>query len=369
MQNTSATNIGATIARARHAEGLTQEQLADLLGVTKAAVSKWELGLSLPDVALLPSIAAQFGMSLDELFDWDSQLDEGQVRETAARIALRANDDPEGAYAEIRSVTAEHPFCLPWLLQAAMFYLGRSAADPTRADELKDNAFDCLDRVEARSEDARQLALARFIRAGFLRRQDDRLGEAIALLEGIVGATPIGTSSVLASLYEQCGRAEDAASLRERELFSSLGGVMGGICAQLLAHPSKAQADALLKAGNALVSGFELEEHLPETALTFWAGAAAASAQLEEATEAASYLARFAGLAEKVICAAEQGERFPAGPLFEHVFAPGNAADMVRPPASMVRKGLLSMVEGRGEWSLVAQDSKVARALARIRQL
>lgn len=53
--------------------------------------------------------------------------------------------------------------------------------------------------------------------------------EAIALLESIVGATPIGTTSVLASLYEQCGRAEDAASLRDRELFSGLGEVMGSI--------------------------------------------------------------------------------------------------------------------------------------------
>ena len=62
--------IGAVVARERKALSLTQEELARRLGVTKAAVSKWELGQSMPDAALLPSIAAQFALSIDELFDW-----------------------------------------------------------------------------------------------------------------------------------------------------------------------------------------------------------------------------------------------------------------------------------------------------------
>lgn len=232
---------------------------------------------------------------------------------------------------------------------------------------MRGSAFDCLDRVEAHFEDARQLAQARFIRAGFLRMQVGGLEEAIALLESIVGTTPIGTASVLASLYEQCGRAEDAASLRDRELFSGLGEVMGSICAQLHANPPKAHADALRKAGDALVLGFGLEEHLPETALAFWAEAAAASARLEEAT---SHLARFASLAEEVISAAKRGDRFPADPLFERVLASGNMADKVQPPAEMVRKGFLDMIENRSEWDLLAaKDPKVAEALNRIREI
>ena len=42
-------NIGRTIARERRIRGVTQEALAAHLGVSKAAVSKWELGQSLPD--------------------------------------------------------------------------------------------------------------------------------------------------------------------------------------------------------------------------------------------------------------------------------------------------------------------------------
>ena len=48
--------------------GLTQEGLAQQLGVTNQAVSKWESGQSCPDITLLPAIADLFGISIDALF-------------------------------------------------------------------------------------------------------------------------------------------------------------------------------------------------------------------------------------------------------------------------------------------------------------
>ena len=60
--------LGENIASLRRATGLTQELLADRLGVTSQAVSKWERQLSCPDVSLLPAMADVFGVSIDELF-------------------------------------------------------------------------------------------------------------------------------------------------------------------------------------------------------------------------------------------------------------------------------------------------------------
>ena len=48
--------------------GLTQEGLAQKLGVTNQAVSKWESGQSCPDIALLPALADIFGITIDQLF-------------------------------------------------------------------------------------------------------------------------------------------------------------------------------------------------------------------------------------------------------------------------------------------------------------
>jgi transcriptional regulator with XRE-family HTH domain len=60
--------LGENIAALRRASGLTQELLADRLGVTSQAVSKWERQLSCPDVSLLPAMAEVFGVDIDELF-------------------------------------------------------------------------------------------------------------------------------------------------------------------------------------------------------------------------------------------------------------------------------------------------------------
>mgnify|MGYP003451707493 CR=1 FL=1 len=64
--------IGKKIYTLRTKCGMTQEQLAEKMGVSRQAISKWEMGAGYPDVALLPVIAAYFGVSLDVLFDYDA---------------------------------------------------------------------------------------------------------------------------------------------------------------------------------------------------------------------------------------------------------------------------------------------------------
>ena len=66
-------NFAEIIVNRRKALGLTQEGLAQKLGVTNQAVSKWESGQSCPDLALLPRIADLFGITIDELFGRESK--------------------------------------------------------------------------------------------------------------------------------------------------------------------------------------------------------------------------------------------------------------------------------------------------------
>ena len=60
--------IGNQIKQLRLEKNVKQEKLAEYLGVSAQAVSKWETGASTPDISLLPNIAAYFGVSIDELF-------------------------------------------------------------------------------------------------------------------------------------------------------------------------------------------------------------------------------------------------------------------------------------------------------------
>ena len=59
--------LGMMIAELRKEKGLTQLELAEKMGVTDKAVSKWERDLSCPDINSLPNLAEILGVSVDEL--------------------------------------------------------------------------------------------------------------------------------------------------------------------------------------------------------------------------------------------------------------------------------------------------------------
>ena len=75
-------NIGTNIKRLRLEKGMTQEQLADLLTVSTAAVSKWEAKNTYPDITMLFPIAEIFGISIDDLLGYD----EARAQNNIAKI-------------------------------------------------------------------------------------------------------------------------------------------------------------------------------------------------------------------------------------------------------------------------------------------
>lgn len=82
-----AMNIGNNIAALRKQKGITQEELANELGVSAQAVSKWENNSSCPDVSLLTNIADYFGVTVDTL-----------LRSNEQDIVSEVNDDSNHAY-------------------------------------------------------------------------------------------------------------------------------------------------------------------------------------------------------------------------------------------------------------------------------
>ncbi len=66
-------NLGQKIRELRHQAECTQEALADALGVTSQAVSRWESGGGYPDMEMIPCIANYFGISIDELFGYENE--------------------------------------------------------------------------------------------------------------------------------------------------------------------------------------------------------------------------------------------------------------------------------------------------------
>ena len=69
-------NLGIKIRELRRRDGRTQENIAEALGVTAQAVSRWESGGSYPDMEMIPAIANYFHVSIDELFGYHDEREE-----------------------------------------------------------------------------------------------------------------------------------------------------------------------------------------------------------------------------------------------------------------------------------------------------
>ncbi len=70
--------LGQRIAALRTAKNIRQNELAERLGVSSQAVSKWENDISCPDISILPALAAELGVTVDELLSGESR--EPEVR-------------------------------------------------------------------------------------------------------------------------------------------------------------------------------------------------------------------------------------------------------------------------------------------------
>ena len=94
-------NIGMNIKRLRLAKGLTQEQLAELLTISTAAVSKWEAKNTYPDITMLFPLAEIFGVTVDELLGYDEAKSKADVDKILAEYQ-RLNVD--GRFSESRNL-------------------------------------------------------------------------------------------------------------------------------------------------------------------------------------------------------------------------------------------------------------------------
>lgn len=92
-------NLGKNIYELRKAKTVTQEELAAELGVTAAAVSKWEKGATLPDVLMVCAIADYFGVTTDELL--------GRARELKKLVVISGEDNRK----QIEKCLHNHGFC------------------------------------------------------------------------------------------------------------------------------------------------------------------------------------------------------------------------------------------------------------------
>ena len=111
----------------RKMQELTQEQIAEMLGVTSQAISKWECGTSYPDIGLLPVIANMFKVSTDYLLGVDITKQEKDIQEIIGKAKeLDSVDKSADAVVLLRNALIQYPsncdimYWLAWSLRGTI---------------------------------------------------------------------------------------------------------------------------------------------------------------------------------------------------------------------------------------------------------
>ncbi len=143
--------LGNKIARKRKERGLTQEELAHHLGVSKPAVSKWESGQSYPDILLLPVLASYFNISVDELIGYEPQMLKEDIRKLYHSLAEQFVHEPfEDVYELCKKYLKEYYSCWQLQVQIGLLLINHLAQTDSleRKNEVIYEILQLFQRVE-----------------------------------------------------------------------------------------------------------------------------------------------------------------------------------------------------------------------------
>ena len=135
--------IGEKIRNYRKEAGLTQEQVANYLGVSAPAVNKWEKGNTYPDILLLPALARLLNTDINELFSFREELTELEIAQFANQLSKKAsNESVASAFAMATEKIKEYPHCHDLIYNAATVL--NCALALVEIDETKKAGYDAV---------------------------------------------------------------------------------------------------------------------------------------------------------------------------------------------------------------------------------
>lgn len=224
-------NLPENIVRLRHEKKLTQEELAEFMGVTKASVSKWEKGINTPDLLLLPQLAAFFDVTVDELIGYEAQLTSEQIRCQYADLSKDFATLPfADALEKARALAHKYYACYPFLLQLSVLYWNHHMLAETEEERrtLLQEAVGWCDRIVKNCSDVGVCGDAVVLRAG-LYLQLGRAAEAIEELEP--SADPVRfagqNGTLLVQAYQLSRDTEKARSYAQAKQYLDLLDLIG----------------------------------------------------------------------------------------------------------------------------------------------
>lgn len=233
------TNIGNVICERRRKLGMTQEQLAEAVGVSTPAVSKWETCSSCPDVALLAPIARTLDTDVNTLLSFTPTLPQEGLLVLLKELRRLAEGDGSSALGRMREALRRYPNDVQLRFQLACFamalpqFSGWAGEDREAAWALAEEGLE----FARRHGDQRQRFLAAHMLAALLLSKDE-LDRAEELLDKLP-ALPMSPQALYTLLYQKRGDRDKARASALAQLASGATAVLNSL--QALASPDCAE--------------------------------------------------------------------------------------------------------------------------------
>ncbi len=265
------------LVKKRREKGITQEELARYLDVSKASVSKWETGQSLPDIALLPRIAAYFSISVDELLNYRPQLSKKEILALYRKLSEGFAKKPfEEALLFWEREVKTYYSCFPFLVQMASLLLNYCdrAKDPAIRKRALHTVISLCRRVKRETSDMASLRMANSLEAAaslLLGKAE----EVLALLKDVNRVPDMGDEGLYASALQMTGETQKAEETLQVCVYRHLIGLLGGLTPYFLLDTVEEPAflESVRRAVG-MVKLFDLENLHPYAALQVYYGAA-----------------------------------------------------------------------------------------------
>lgn len=289
-------HLGQILAEHRRRRGITQDELAEHLGVSKTAVSKWETASTYPDITLLPRLAAFFHITIDELMDYRPQMTKPEIRRLYKNLAQDFSTRPfDEVISRCREIVREYFSCPELLFQIACLYVNHCslAGSLEKGSAVLEEAMTLC--AEVREQSGGALGAQAVNMEAFCLLRLDRVQEALELLKNSVPLR-MAPEPLLAEAYQMTGNLQEARRVLQAGMYQ----IMLELLNLQLSYLGLCQEDALdetVRRISSLEKSFRLEALHPGMLLTAHIGIAQEYARRGDREQALNFLERYQKLA------------------------------------------------------------------------
>ncbi len=255
--------LGEVIRTHRKEKKMTQEEMANILGVTAPAVNKWENCNSYPDIMLLAPIARLLGISTDTLLSYRDDLTKGEVDQIISKLNSKMKkEEYDTVFHWAMSKVKEYPNCDSLVLMTAQLLDSYRIIKAPESEQYDKSIRELYERIlKSENQELVQTALVALFYNCLSREEYEK---AQSYLEKIPrqGQDP---NRLWAVLYQKQGKKEEAYELYERMLFSGYGSItlaLQSISGMAWKEGDTKKADRIIKIQESLAKILDMGEYM-----------------------------------------------------------------------------------------------------------